>query len=900
MADFTLSVADCIDQFRQAMAEDGLVYDGEIVPDGGLHRIDLRGDKPGRENGWYILHNDSMGIHATYGCHKRYTGQQLQWSPKGARVSISPEERARIDAQIARVQAERAEAEKKRQAKAKARAEIIWNKSVPCVEHEYLTEKCIKPFQVKVGVWEVWDKDAREYVILSRNALIIPVRDRNGLLHSLQAIIPKSDLPEGDENAKKLLPGGAKKGLFCAIGAKRAENGRNVFILCEGYATGASIHEATGHAVLVCFDSGNLPTVAELLAEGLNASDPDALVIIAADNDQWTKGNPGLTKAREAALKVGGQVACPEFKSNVNKPTDFNDLHAREGLEAVTLAFKRIIDPAAVVEPAPEESVVDEPLNAQVDPGIVPDCFAILGYTADAFVFYQHEQKQVKFIGQTNFTESTLLNLAPLEWWASNFPAAKGNFDKSDAVNWINRVASRRGFFDARRIRGRGAWADNSRVVFHHGDRLTVSGVQYDLSHIESEFIYPRRPDMPRIHPEALHDFEGCMLLKIARKLAWSRPASAPMLLGWAFLAPLCGALKWRPHIWITGGAGSGKTTVMNDFLLPMIDGFCHFVQGASTEAGIRQELGSDAMPVLMDEAETNNKRETTRMESILALVRQASSETQARTLRGSASGNSVQYLIRSMFALSSINTHLQKQADSDRLTRLELLPANARTGTVAWEELSDDFHMVRTMENLSARIVARATSMFGIVAKTIDIFRRIGSAFFESQRKADQYGTLMAGCWCATHNDAPTDEQCEQMLSEYDWNEHIHADQGDDAQAALDVVMTLPVKTKFGDYQVQQLLKGLLFESPLMERATCYEALIASGFRMDKRNEYLCICTDHPVLTKLIGDHPFAHDLRGQLKRIKGADVNENKNMRFGAISKKVVRIPLTTFEFD
>ncbi|EAM1616352.1 toprim domain-containing protein [Salmonella enterica] len=890
MADSTLSIADLKEDFRKAMADEGIICDDEIIDDGLVHRFDVRGDRKGRRNGWYIFHSDGH-VNASYGCHKRHPDAVLGWSPEGGRVELSPEQRIQREKYLAERRAEREEEEKKRHAKAQLKAQKIWDNSVPCAEHEYLTHKGVMGGPARVGPWEIWDRDAHQYIRITENALIIPLMDNTQTIHSLQAIIPEGDLPEGDVNAKKLLAGGAKRGLFCPIGRPQLIDRKTVYVLCEGYATGLSIHQATNHMCLVCFDSGNLPVIAKTLADTLRERGQDATIIIAADNDEWTKGNPGLKKANEAAEVSGGLVACPKFVSQVGKPTDFNDLHAREGLDAVAAIFNRTLNPQANPEPQTDYT--------RTDPGVMPDSFVILGYTGDSFVFYQHEQKQVKFIGQTSFSEATLLNLAPLEWWEYNFPAKNG-YDKTNAVDWINRSANRVGFFDAKRIRGRGAWMDDGRVVYHHGDRLTVDGVQVDLSHVESGYIYPRRPSMPSFHSEPLTASEGRWLLSISRKLAWVRPASAAIAVGWAFLAPLCGMLRWRPHIWVSGGASSGKTTVMRDFLVPMVQGFCELVQGASTEAGIRQELGSDALPVLMDEAEANTQKEAARMETILALIRQSSSESQARTLRGTAGGQSLQYLIRSMFGMLSINTFRQKQADADRLAVLELMDENRRIATGnngRWKEIEEDFHQVRAMDDLSARMVTRGVSMAPMLMKAISTFQRVGAAFFSSQRKGDQYGTLMAGTWCLTNDVLPTDEDCEQMYSSYQWDEHVDGDESNDAMGALEVVMTSVIKTKYGDNQIQQLVKGLFSESPLIERSVCFESLMASGIRIDKTEQYLCIATGHPVIVKLVANHAFAHDLRGQLKRIPGADVFDNKNVRFGMLSKKVVRIPLAIF---
>ena len=103
-------------------------------------------------------------------------------------------------------------------------------------------------------------------------------------------------------------------------------------MIAEGFATGASIHEATGHAVAVAFNAGNLKAV----AQALRAKFPTLRLIVAADDDWKTDDNPGMTKAREATKAIGGLLAVPRFPADrPDGATDFNDLARLAGLEAV-------------------------------------------------------------------------------------------------------------------------------------------------------------------------------------------------------------------------------------------------------------------------------------------------------------------------------------------------------------------------------------------------------------------------------------------------------------------------------------------------------------------------------------------------------------------------------------
>jgi putative DNA primase/helicase len=192
------------------------------------------------------------------------------------------------------------------QVKASEAAAALWAQGEAANAHPYLTTKGAKAYGVKVF----------------GDALLIPIRDTAGKLHSLQTI-------DGDGD-KRFHPGGRVKGCYHAIGKPSGNDGR--LIVCEGYATGASIHEATGAAVAVAFNAGNL----EAVAVALRAKYPAMQLVIAADDDHLTEGNPGLTKAKAAALAVRALVAVPSFPAGrPDKATDFNDLHALMGLDAV-------------------------------------------------------------------------------------------------------------------------------------------------------------------------------------------------------------------------------------------------------------------------------------------------------------------------------------------------------------------------------------------------------------------------------------------------------------------------------------------------------------------------------------------------------------------------------------
>ena len=271
---------------------------------------------------------------------------------------------AEIDARNAQA-AERAKQLAAEEAEAHAaaakRAQLIWDAAKPCETHPYLERKGVAAHDLRVGCWERMSRETGELITVHENALLVPIRDRKYNLHSLQAIFPSK---QSNGRDKDYLAGGAKSGNIHVIGKPQQREGRPVFILAEGYATAASVHEATGHMVLVCFDKSGLMPVAKSLRERV----PDAWIVIAADNDTHTEGNPGLTAARKVAAEVSCLVALPP-------PGDFNDLHLSQGLEVVAELIQAAFNVKPGCESLDQPDCIDDHMLSVTEPS---DCGEIL------------------------------------------------------------------------------------------------------------------------------------------------------------------------------------------------------------------------------------------------------------------------------------------------------------------------------------------------------------------------------------------------------------------------------------------------------------------------------------------------------------------------------------------
>lgn len=835
-------------------------------------------------------------------------------------VKRSAEQKAAFEADRARRRKENEAAAEAAMQAASVKALEVWNAAVPApADHPYLVRKGVQPHGARwIPQWvKEWTNpetgEIRTYKF--SDALLVPLWSGPGKLASLQAIFPSKCIGPADKKRDKdYLADGRKLGCYFTFGRIKADTA--IVLVCEGFATGGSLHEACGHPVVASFDAGNL----EPVAIALRAKLPNAMIVICGDNDQFTlvKGkpsNPGLEAAQRAAKACAGLFVVPDFPADdPDQPTDFNDLAQRAGLDAVNAAIDQVVNPPPPPAPAPEPSetrpgvgAAPAPAAAAAPPSTPDDDtdgmpennkhFTILGYNHERYYLFQHGKRQISDISKGDMGETGLIELAPLNWWEMHFPGDRSKIDTKAAANFIFRVAERRGIYDISRIRGRGAWVDAGRTVYHHGSYLSVDGEPTDITQIASRFVYELDRSLPDPAPEAMDADEGEMLLEVAQTFQWTKPGSAALLAGWVALAPLCGALRWRPHIWLTGGAGCGKSTVLNEYAHYLLGGLDLFAQGSSSEAGIRQTLRADARPVLFDESEQNNEREQSRIQGVLALIRQASTESEALTLKGSATGDAMAFHIRSMFCLASIQVGIKHQADVERLAVLSLRPkAQDLHANDTWKRISKALGTMKKDATLPSRLFRRVLDLLPVTLKNIGVFTEAASERFNSVRDGDQYGTLLAGAWSLISNGPATKEQALEMIDRYDWSEHRENNEMDEGQRALGALLEAHIRVNGGiEVTVYELICAAMGQpTEVVGIGEGKADAFLQRYGMRVKGDRLMVSNTSNELKRLMQGTQFEADLRGVLLRVEGADRNENKPAKFNGVQSKCITLPL------
>lgn len=399
--------------------------------------------------------------------------------------------------------------------------------------------------------------------------------------------------------------------------------------------------------------------------------------------------------------------------------------------------------------------------------------FQALGYNSthgNVFYYYlPNGTNKVIELSPVAHSKMNLLSLAPLTYWEREYSGRQGP-DYTIACNDCMRDCEERGIYDPFRIRGRGAWFDSGRVVLHMGNRLIVDNKNLDVSGIDSHYIYESGlPVEDENNNNPLFKEEAGKLLDICKLLSWENDISSRLLAGWLALAPICGAIDWRPHAWITGEAGTGKSWIQDNIITQVLGRFSLDIASATTEAGARCAIGSDAVPVRMDEVDVETREAFSVLKKLIELARLASSNKDSRLIKGTSSGGSNSYCIRSMFLFSSINTRLTQQSDESRFSVLKLTKRQDYVDGSMFAKLKTMVSETITKKYCSM-LRARSVKMIPTIRKNIEVFSPVVAKIIKSSRYGDQLGTLLAGCFALTSDDVATKQQVQKFAEKIDW----------------------------------------------------------------------------------------------------------------------------------
>jgi putative DNA primase/helicase len=594
-------------------------------------------------------------------------------------------------------------------------------------------------------------------------------------------------------------------------------------------------------------------------------------LVIWPDADAPGRNAGNYLKARFPEARLVSTTSLPDKWDLADEPP--------EGVEV-----RGLLDGAVVEVPKPPEQ---------------PEPFRVLGMREDDIYFHSLATGSIFHFTPPGLTELNLQLLADDDYWMSKGYTKDGEgVDYREVAKSLIKQGRRCGVFDSDCVRGLGCWMDEGRVIYHAGDRLYVDGILTPLHSLKSKFIYISRKPI-RFNPDrVLTAEEGQALCDMCDILPWASGTHGWTLPAFLFLSHLCGVLTHRPHGWLVGGYGSGKSYTCSNIIDPLIGPAAAKALSGTTAPGIRQKIGCDAVALFGDEFEGKDPQTRDRLRAITELGRQSYVETGWATLHGTASGDGREYRTRSMFFFSSIAASVLENAD---LSRFVVLEFQKRDNPEAFSDVKRGVSSTIGQPGFADAFIARSVRFAPLVLKSIDVFRCAVISVCGDSRKADTFGTLAGGKWMLCHDEIPTDEQAKAWAEGIAWeNEGAGSARDSDPAKVLETILQHNHRIQDADGKYQDMTIGEMlhtwfdkYTSDSGMRKACYSALLSVGVhpvRVSGEN-YIDVAKSHPEMSRMFKNTPYG-DLYPQHLRRPPLDGVDAQYTPTGCTTKRCVRL--------
>lgn len=491
--------------------------------------------------------------------------------------------------------------------------------------------------------------------------------------------------------------------------------------------------------------------------------------------------------------------------------------------------------------------------------------------------------------------KGNLLSLAPLTWWEREFPGTKSNINVDQAANALVQGDYAVKAFNPDNIRGRGAWWDKDAkiAILNLGDHLIAGGKTYDPPKYPSRYIYER---IDAFHPPAatpLTHTEARKVLTLCETLSWEQSLSSYLLAGWCVIAPICGALDWRPSVWLLGPSGCGKGWIINHIVKVLVGDWAILAEGDTTAAGLVQTaLRSDARPIIFDEAEAENERGIARIRDILFLMRIASSSTGGRQYKGTSDGRGRSTTARTCFLFASINQSMSQMPDMSRVATLGLEKNRSAAEFEVIKAVAAEF----CTAEYGSRLLARSISMIPLIRKNAETFAAVLGRKY-NRRIGDQLGTLLAGAYALHSDNEITAEGVNTFLADKDWSAQTTIAAEPDEQRMLSHLMETLVRVQSSNRNYDVTMGELLLCAMERGRLTVPSDVALDHVRRNGIKPHLegfYVSSSNSVLKRIFKGTSWEANWAIPMNRLNGA-TKPPKAIRFNPASvTRAVWVPL------
>lgn len=623
--------------------------------------------------------------------------------------------------------------------------------------------------------------------------------------------------------------------------------------------------------------------------------------VIWPDNDE-----PGLKVASHI------QVELTKFKIPTSLVTlssrfpvgwDLADPLPVGNADTITEILRRKLRDVELLQLEIEPEQEDDKVEQEEDHNFL---YRVCGFNNATYYIMPQDNRQVHEYTMSKLgTKEALLEIVTdIDYWRNQFPGPKGSIDTVSAMTYLKNQCTAVGRYSSDTIRHRGVWRDDGRVILNTGESLFVDGRQVHPVKFRSKFIYPigdRMLDEAIDLNHSASDQYGRLIRDACSKARWTNPIYADLFAGWIATAVVCGGLDWRTHIWITGNHGCGKSTLIKEIATKVLGKMAIYPVGKSTEAGIRQHMVNNSIPVVFDESEDDRSGE--QRSAIIQLMRQSSSDTEGTIMKGSANHQSVSFSLRSSFLLSSIGVGLREAADLSRTAVLTLKPFDAKTNAERAQEQEERIAFIKACyaipKDVSQKLLARQVHNLDNLRSNIEVFKEVISLTVGNPRLGDQLGTLLAGNYSLISTNKIDHKLCEKYVEGYDWSEFTSVKSQREDLSLIYHLMTSIIKVETGAGSFKERGIGELIDIAMGytmdDRVTADDAkrsLLRSGIRIDVPKDGVWIATKLKALETIMAKSDFSEGWLKVLERHPLVERSTNA-LKFSGASSRAIFFP-------
>lgn len=590
----------------------------------------------------------------------------------------------------------------------------------------------------------------------------------------------------------------------------------------------------------------------------------------AADRDDWDVGK----MVGFIVGNIGPVPKVPEPESVVVDDYKKDELEARAAFAAEhDLPLK--IDRKNPPLPPRKES--PEPIGNHTG-----DHFRFLGFDTDensrlVYFFFSYDAKSVVKLSPSGMSKANLMMLAPINFWEDKFRGqGRQRINIDAAQQYLMQTSHKIGPFREKWIRGRGAWLDDEKLIIHAGEHLLIENKRVELKSFKSRYVYQIGEDLGIGVDAPLKSSSAGLLIDKLEWLEWERGVNAFLLAGWCVIAPFCGVLDWRPHIWITGPAGSGKSWVMDSIVKKMMGDVAVVVQGKTTEAGVRGMLQSDARPVLFDESDVDGYSDRERIQSVLALARSSSYRDGGVIGKGTQSGSAKSFSIRSCFAFSSIGVHVNQQSDRSRFTMLGLRSFEKLKSKDEFAAFERSFNETFTADFVKS-LQARTMQLMPVILQNAQTFADAASHLIGNRRIGDQIGGMLAGAYSLKSSSLITYEDALEWCKNRDWDEEKGMEQTKDEFQLFTKITSFVVRIETNHGHVERTIGELIMvasgqqDDGSLQKETAHDRIRRIGIMA--RDDQFLIANNSPAIKDILKNTPWQRGHNKILERLPDAE---------------------------